>query len=325
MNGQQPEDRSRPDDCPCRRCPRARGRGTDLEQVLDAPGSASTLLDGPVDIVLSALPLLDEVVGVTAAGPVLTSATGAHAAPIGAGGPLLAPAGTIALRVRPAALGPMVITEPVDRTPPTLRFFDRDGTIAHAVYLTRGSDRLVFESLSLVGPSVGGGGLAGVHLGEGPSTPGDSGDQLAMLDDVLADRGCRRGAALASGTQAGAVRVASSQLVAALTHAARLSMPITTCAVAPGILAIHHDRLDGVREHAGVMVMASGGTSTMIDFNDIEHCWLTRADGSRGRTSAVELYDRHGRCCFLASVTGPITESTWAGWEQLIDDLRDHS
>ncbi|MFT4088591.1 MAG: ChuX/HutX family heme-like substrate-binding protein [Gordonia sp. (in: high G+C Gram-positive bacteria)] len=312
--------------CPCRRCPRLRAAGTDLEQLLTAQGFAGSVLDGPVDTVLTALPLLDQVVGVTAAGPVITNDVGTHLAPVGVGGPLRTPSTGISLRVDPVRLGSVVSTEPIGRTPPTLRFFDRDGAAVHAVYLTEHSDRLVFESLALIGPGAGGigpAGLDGVPLGEGAASCVDvPRDQIAMFDHILSDGGRSRGKALAAG---GAVaRLESRQVIAALSHAALMTMPVTTVTTAPGCLQMRHDLLDGVREHSGTMVLASAGARTMIDFDDVAACWLTRADGVLGPTHAVELYDRHDRCCFVATVTGAVSESTWQGWEHLMADVGEY-
>ena len=42
-----------------------------------------------------------------------------------------------------------------------------------------------------------------------------------------------------------------------------------------------------------------------------------------GPTSAIEVYDRHGRCSFVASQTGPVNHWIYDAWEQLIADLVD--
>ena len=49
-------------------------------------------------------------------------------------------------------------------------------------------------------------------------------------------------------------------------------------------------------------------------------------DHGRRRMGADEcdrVYDRHGRCSFVASQTGPVNRWIYDAWEQLIADLVD--
>ena len=71
------------------------------------------------------------------------------------------------------------------------------------------------------------------------------------------------------------------------------------------------------------MVIASDAARTMINFNSVAQCWVTTVDGAWGPTSAIEVYDRHGRCSFVASQTGPVNRWIYDAWEQLIADLVD--
>ncbi|MFT3714745.1 MAG: heme transporter [Gordonia sp. (in: high G+C Gram-positive bacteria)] len=293
----------------CRRCPRS-----DLARLLAAPDLSCSALQAPVADVLGALPLLGEVAGVAAAGPVLSNVIGTHREPVHRRGPLSCPGGPISLRVHPEALGTAVVTDPGAGAPPTLRFFDTDGQAAYAAYLLHLSDRLAFEALSLIGPA--GSGMHTVH--DYPSDPGVPVDQIGLFDEILSDGGRTRSAALADGSRTGSARVGPDAVIATLTHAALTAMPVTTCTAAAGCLQLRHDRLDGVREHEGTLLLASGPARTRIDFGGITDCWLTRSDGGFGSTGALELYDGGGRCRFVVTVTGAVEPPVWEAWEHLI-------
>ncbi|MFZ2242252.1 MAG: heme transporter, partial [Gordonia amarae] len=134
-------------------CPgRARQATSDLDALLATPGFAGSVLDTPVCELAANLSLLDRVVGVTVAGPVIMNDVGVHSVPGEMGGPLRSDDAHISLRINPARLGKALVTEPAAHVPPTLRIFDADGNTAHATYLTEHSDRLAFEALSLVAP-----------------------------------------------------------------------------------------------------------------------------------------------------------------------------
>ena len=291
----------------CRICPR-----NDLDRLRAAPGFSGTVLQAPVADVLGALPLLGEVVGVAAAGPVLSNVVGAHRDPVHRRGPLCDPGGRIELRVHPELLGSVVVTEPDAGAPPTLRFFDTDGLAVYAVYLLENSDRLAFEALSLIG--AGGSGMHTVY--DYPGAVGAPDDQSGVFDEILADGGRTRSEALAG--RSGTVRVDRAAVVSTLTHAALTSMPVTTATAATGCLQIRHDHLDGVRDHEGTLLLASGPARTVIDFDRITDCWLTRSNGACGPTGALELYDDAGACRFVATITGAVDAMTWDAWEQLL-------
>lgn len=318
------------DRCPCRRCPRNRRGVSDLEAFLSAPGFSGSVVDGPIDTVIAALPLLADVVGVTAAGPVITNDVGTHHPPETIDGPLRSAGDGLVLRVNPTALGTVLVTDPSASAPPTVRVFDTEGNSVHVTYLIEGSDRLAFESLSLSRSADVDilDDLALQRQNERPAAaptpaPEFATDQIGLVDSILVDGGVARGAALARLDRPGFVRVSARRVIAALSHASALAMPMTTGTAAPGCLQMHHDVLTGAREHHGSMVIASDAARTMINFNSVAQCWVTSVDGAWGPTSAIEVYDRHGRCCFLATQTGPVSQWTYDAWEQLIADLVD--
>ena len=149
MTERDPNPTAGDDRCPCRRCPRNRRGVSDLEAFLRAPGFSGSVVDGPIDTVIAALPQLAHVVGVTAAGPVITNDVGTHHPPETIGGPLRSVGDGLVLRINPAALGTVLVTDPSASAPPTVRVFDTEGNSVHVTYLIEGSDRLAFESLSL--------------------------------------------------------------------------------------------------------------------------------------------------------------------------------
>ncbi|GAB16911.1 hypothetical protein GOEFS_017_00270 [Gordonia effusa NBRC 100432] len=295
----------------------------DLDDLLGAPGFAGQVLRGCPGRVAGHLPLLDQVVGVTVAGPVIMNDVGTYADPTGMGGPIRCRESQITLRLNASHLRTALITEPTtQRLPPTLRLFDNDGGCAHVTYLTDRSDRLAFESLTLAGYLT-------------PATDIDVDahpialrfgqcDQLDQLDSVLFDGGLTRLRSLPA-PHTDATRVCERRAIAALSHAALLTMPTTLIAGGAGCLQMHDGVLTGSREHEGSMVLASGSARTMIDFNHISECWVTWANGACGRTGSLELYDDSGKCRFIATQTGPQTRAGAAGWAQLVEDIADQA
>ena len=307
-------------------CPgRARQTTSDLDTLLATPGFAGTVLDTPVTELAGTLPLLDRVVGVTVAGPVIMNDVGTHCAPVEMGGPLKFDDTHISLRINPRRLGKILVTEPAAHVPPTLRLFDTDGNTAHTTYLTEQSDRLAFEALSLAVPArEDDAGSRDEQMPEPSSASVPDDDQIALFDAMLDDCGTQRLARLTRPDTTAApraVRVDSDQVIAALEHASLLGMRVTLCAVATGCLQVRHAVLDGCREHNGTMVIASGTARVMINFNLVEECWISWSQGACGPTGAIELYDRHGRCSFVATQTGPVAPITSEAWDQLISDL----
>ncbi|GAC70699.1 hypothetical protein [Gordonia soli] len=323
-------------------CPADRG-ANDLDTLLASPGFAGTVLDAGVDGVAPHLPLLDQVVGVTVAGPVIMNDVGAHHAPVGLGGPIRCDASRITLRLNPARLGAALVTDPAAHVPPTLRLFDADGNTAHATYLTEDSDRLAFEAIAMMGSGgeavAPAGALDDVLAAEAerrrdadhPTAPPvaeaatpDGIDQIEQFDSILGDGGAYRLSMLPAGADVGMARVPSRRVIAALEHAALLGMPMTLATSAPGCVQMRHDHLDGAREHRGSMVLASGTCRTMINFNLVTECWITWAQGAWGRTGSIEVYDRHGRCSLVATQTGSVSPETFSAWEHLMTDLAGH-
>ncbi|MGV9824587.1 heme transporter [Gordonia sp. NPDC003429] len=303
------------------RCARAR-KQSDLHALLADPGFRGTVIGDDVVGVGAHLPLLDQVVGVTVAGPVIVNDVGVYAAPVVTGGPIRCRPSQITLRIEPSRLGTMLVTEPEAHTPGTLRMFDREGNTAHATYLTEGSDRLGFEAITL---------SAGAFGDSGRTVPAPAPtlcctsdaleDQVTQLDDVLTDGGVRRLASMPAYAEHGYRRVETRRVVAALEHAALHALELTVVAAAPGCLQMHHDRLDAAREHRGQMILASGSSRAMINFGLVAQCWVTWSQGVWGPTASIELYDRHARCSMLITQTGPVEPAMFWAWDQLLRDV----
>ncbi|NMO04957.1 heme transporter [Gordonia sp. TBRC 11910] len=293
----------------------------DLDELLSTPDFAGQLLRGCPGRVARHLPLLDQVVGVTVAGPVIMNDVGVYADPTGMGGPIRCQPSQITVRLNASHLRTALITEPAGQgMPATLRFFDADGGCAHVTYLTDRSDRLAFESLTLAGYLTP---ITGDDLDAHPlALRFGQFDQLDQFDSVLFDGGPARLRSLPQ-PHSGATQVPLRRVIGALSHAALLSMPATLVAGASGCLQMRSGLLTGSREHEGSMVLASGSGRTMIDFSLLKQAWVTWANGACGRTGSIELYDDSGRCRFIATQTGPQTRAAAAGWEQLMGDIVD--
>lgn len=326
------EDNTTPRPCgrqsECRCAPKPSGT-SDLEALLATPTLRPNVLGARPAAVGAHLPHLDQVVGVTVAGPVVINDVGTHQAPVHPGGPIRCTPHRITLRLNPHRLGLALITEPATHVPPTLRFFDPDGNTAHATYLTEHSDRLAFESIGL--------GHADPHFANADIEPTGSAasteswsvapptrvddDQITQFDAILADGGRTRLTELPEFATAGFTRVEDRRVIAALEHAALLGMHMTIAACGTGCVQMRHDRLDGAREYRGQMVVASGHARTMINFGLVSEAWITWSEGVWGRTGSIELYDRHGICSLVLTQTGPVAAPTFEAWDHLLTDL----
>ncbi|MCZ4577933.1 heme transporter [Gordonia amicalis] len=303
-------------------------RPSDLETLLGTPGFGDSSISSDIDGIAARLPSLAEVVGVTVAGPVIMNAIGVHGVPTSPGGPLHVGDEQISLRLNPSRLSSTLRTDPSALVPPTLRLFDSLGNTAHATYLTENSDRLAFESLSL-STSVSAGHRpdpAAAPAFVGPeyipaALPDRHDDQIGLFDSILLDGGTSRLRSLTQGHGPRGIRVDTRRVIGALEHAALLGMTVTVAAAAPGCMQMRQDRLDGAREHRGQMVLASGRSRVMVNFNHVEQCWVTWSQGACGPTAAVEIYDRRSRCCLVVTHTGAVPRAASESWDHLTGDL----
>ncbi len=322
--------------CRCRRAAHA----SDLDALLTDPQFSGHLLRGNASAVGPHLPLLDQIVGVTVAGPVILNDVGVHETPTVMGGPIRCRPGRVSLRLHPDHLGAALVSEPAAQAPPMLRLFDTDGNTAHATYLTETSDRLAFEAIGLSvdrfsseadgaaeadgASEVGGADVSDVdNADEAPRVIVCSDDalddQVTQLDSILADGGVSRLASMPA--REGFARIDSRQAIAALEHAALHTVELTMAAAAPGCVQLHHDQLDGAREQEGQMLLASGRARAMINFNLVTECWVTWTQGVWGPTGSIEIYDRHARCGMVITQTGAVPPAMFDAWDHLMTEL----
>ncbi len=296
---------------------------SDLEILLRTAGFGDSSVNHDVPAVAARLPGLAQVVGVTVAGPVIMNAVGVHDDPVSVGGPIRVDPHRIALRLNPSRLSSTLLSDPAAHVPPTLRLFDHRGNTAHATYLTENSDRLAFEAMALAGGAPG---LDG-PLSDSPApqrttpTASTGDDQLAQLDAILTDGGAARLRSLPRLDCPRTARVDNRAVIAALEHASRLGMTVTFATAAPGCMQMRQDRLDGAREHRGQMVLASGATRVMINFDLVGECWVTWPHGVSGRTGSLEIYTRRGECALVVTQTGALAPALGQAWEHLTADL----
>ncbi|MFT4396562.1 heme transporter [Gordonia lacunae] len=301
---------------------------SDLEILLRTAGFGDSSVNHDVPTVAARLPELAQVVGVTVAGPVIMNAVGVHDDPVSVGGPIRADSQRIALRLNPSRLSSTLLSDPAAHVPPTLRLFDHRGNTAHATYLTENSDRLAFEALALDGAGPGRDGPLIDRSGPNPGGPqrvrttashGD--DQVAQFDAILTDGGAARLGSLPGLDCRRTVRLETRAVIAALEHAARLGLTVTFATAAPGCMQMRRDRLDGAREHRGQMVLASGTTRVMVNFDLVGECWVTWPHGVWGRTGSLEIYNRRGECALVVTQTGLPAPAVAQAWEHLATDL----
>ncbi|WP_331710598.1 heme transporter [Gordonia sp. 852002-10350_SCH5691597] len=305
------------------RCNRA-AHASDLDALLADPQFSGHLLRGNASAIGPHLPLLDQIVSVTVAGPVILNDVGVHETPTVTGGPIRCRPGRVSLRLHPDHLGAALVSEPAAQAPPMLRLFDTDGNTAHATYLTETSDRLAFEAIGLSADTFSSDNSPDVDIAnDAPEVAVCSDDalddQVTQLDSILADGGVSRLATMPA--REGFARIGSRQAIAALQHAALHNVELTMAAAAPGCVQLHHDQLDGAREHEGQMLLASGRARAMINFNLVTECWVTWTQGVWGPTGSIEIYDRHARCGMVITQTGAVPPAMFDAWDHLMAEL----
>lgn len=98
-------------------------------------------------------------------------------------------------------------------------------------------------------------------------------------------------------------------------------MELTIVATAPGCIQLHNDQLDGVREHGGQMLLASGRGRVMINLDLVTECWVTWSQGVWGPTGSIEIYDRHARCAMVITQTGVVPPAMFEAWDHLLTQM----
>ena len=307
--------------CPHRgecRCA-ALARLSDLDVLLARPGFRGGLIGTAPAVVGEMLPLLDDVVAITVAGPVAVNDSGKYEVPTAPGDPLICSPGRISLRLNTSALGSVVTTDAEQHLPPTLRMFDTHGSSSHTTYLTPTSDRLAFEAMRTAPDIV---------RETSPLTPMSNtpafwaeADQLTQLDFILADGGSERRRGLVALGALGYRRIDPHLMAAGMEHLSYHQLPVTTVVAGNGCLQIHRGDLDAAVMFGGTLTLASDTCRTMIDLNGVSECWLTRTHGVHGLTSSIEVYDFRRKCVAVFTQTGPTESAVMDVWEDVMNSI----
>ena len=233
---------------------------SDLETLLAEPDFAGNVVTGSIRHVGTRLPLLDEVAGVTVAGPVMINDVERYDPPVEMGGPIRCRPNRIALRINPERLDSVVVSDPSTHGPGMMRMFDTSGRTTHVTYLTSRSDQQQFRVLRSMSPSP-----LSPPEGQADSTAGHlphtlaewaDADQITQFDSILADGGLQRHAALGGLGDRGCTRVESRRVIAAMSQLAVTGVPATLAVAGSGCLQMRQAQIDGAREHRGSMVVA---------------------------------------------------------------------
>ena len=307
--------------CPHRgecRCA-ALARMSDLDALLARPGFRGGLIDTAPDVVGEMLPLLDDTVAITVAGPVAVNDSGKYSVPTVPGDPLVCTPGLVSLRLNVASLGSVVTTEAEQHIPPTLRIFDIHGSSSHTTYLTPASDRLAFEAMRTA-PSTARETSPPIQTSNTPAFWAQA-DQLTQLDFILADDGSERRSGLVALGALGYRRVDPHLMAAGMEHLSYHQLPVTTVVAGNGCLQIHRGDLDAAAMFGGTLTLASDTCRTMIDLNGVSECWLTRTHGVHGLTSSIEMYDFRRKCVAVFTQTGPTEPAVMGVWEDVMSSI----
>ncbi|WP_092805179.1 hypothetical protein [Rhodococcus globerulus] len=292
---------------------------SDLDALLARPGFRGGLIDTTPEVVGKMLPLLDDAVAITVAGPVAVNDSGKYAVPTVPGDPLVCTPGLVSLRLKPSALGSVVTTDAEQHLPPTLRMFDTHGSSSHTTYLTPTSDRLAFEAIRTA-PETARETRALVPVSNTPAFWAEA-DQLMQLDFILEDGGTERRNGLVALGAFGYRRIDPQLMAAAMEHLSHHQLPVTTVVAGNGCLQIHRGDLDAAAMFGGTLTLASDTCRTMIDLNGVSECWLTRTYGVHGLTTSIEVYDFRRKCVVVFTQTGPTESAVMDVWEDVMSSI----
>lgn len=246
------------------------------------------------------LPALGTVVAVTANDAALLAHTGEYGVIAHPGEALVYHADRIGLRISPRVHG--------YRTSRALTLLDTFGT--HRAYLTPLTDHLVVEALSAAPAEVS---EAVSPVDWGAVSWGDT-DQLDHLDDlsqaryqVLPFQDTRR--------------VVPAVVPHLLAYLVSEGLPFTVAVPGGGCVQLHRGRAsmaDGANQHFAVIF---GAARYAVDPVQLSECWVTRAHGTSGQTSAIELYDHSRHCVTVLTQTGPVCGHVSKAWEAVVASL----
>ena len=277
-------------------------------------------LDASALDVAAALPLLDLALATTGSDGAVITQSGAYA-PVGRTGTAFAvPPGRIALRLDPRRVVGAVLGE--DRGgDPVLELVTGAGRAVHRLRAHSYVDHLILRSLARDhegSPAA----LAGALLGDWTPAPtaerwsGD--DQLSRIDDVLSGDAERR----RSGRQPVEHRhIDLGLLPAVLGHLCSTGIPLGAAVFGEGVAQACAGALQAVSADDGRLGVVLDGASLDLDSSALGACLLVRSAAAHGPTSALELYDRHGRCVAMLSQFGIVGAETHASWEDVADSL----
>lgn len=289
----------------CGRCGSARG---------------STPIDATALEAAATLPLLEFGLATTGAEGAAIAQSGAYSSVTRTGTAFAVPAGRIALRIDPRRVVGAVIGE--DRGgAPVLDLVTGSGRRVHRLRAHTSVDHLILRSLTRGhrgSPAV----LAGTLLDDwtpAPSAERFSGDdQLSRIDDVLTgDAASRR-----AGRQPVEHRHIDLRLLpAVLGHLCSTGLPVGAAVFGEGAAQACAGPLQAVSAEDGRLGVVFDDASLDLDSSALGACILVRTAGVHGPTSALELYDRHGRCVAMLSQFGIVGADVHASWEDVADSL----
>lgn len=289
---------------------------TELEALL-ARGEGSVRLDLDLDTVAAHLPLLDDVVAMTANGGALLSELAPYAPPTYTGEAFGPVCGAVGLRLHRAAIREFVTTEADDdaREPTGLWMFGADDTALHRGYLVAPGSQLALDVLRLAHrrPAV------PITVAE-PVAEWRSVDQLALLDSVLVDEGIALHRALHRDCLLGR-RIDPrwvGDLLAVLCHQ---GTPLTLGVPNAGCLQTHTGRLDHVEPRDGVFGAVAGAAQFAYSPADVAEAWVIATHGVAGPTPTLALLARGGRCLALLTQLGLHPSPAVDAWREVTGSL----
>ncbi|MGW5636016.1 hypothetical protein [Streptomyces sp. NPDC003832] len=224
---------------------------------------------------------------------------------------------SITLRLDAGGVGSAMLIRDDGTGSAALHLLDENGTTVHQGRLLSDGDRL----LSGLVPTVDPGSTPAVRLPALAVPPWQHGDQLAQLDEILADGGANRRARFADYT--GEHRPLDPEAVpTVLEHACSTGLPLGVAVFAGPAMQACAGHVHVTDRTTGGRVFAALANSTLeLDLTAIRACHLVRAAAAHGPTTALELDDADGNCAALITQFGMVPPETHAAWEALTASL----
>lgn len=223
--------------------------------------------------------------------------------------------GSATLRIDPDQLTGSVVTAAERTGGTTLSLLGADGRPVHQIRAEQSDDRMLVNNLDLLE-------RAATPAAPRPGAWTD-GDQLAQFDALVGGLARPRRETLATATPFPVRSIPVDVVPDLLEHLSSVALPVGLGVFAPGVLQVVPGKLLSVQHQRGRVWAILKSSVFDLDLRRVAECLLVRVHGIHGPTSAVELYDSHGRIAAVLTQVGLVGEQAHQAWELVTASLPD--